>query len=60
MSGAASCVCDEGFDAPNCAVENALYGHRVKVVQDLADPDVIQLGSGKDLFSDAVNIVATP
>lgn len=50
-SGVASCACDEGFDPPDCAVKNALYGQRFKVVQDLADPDVLELGGGTYLLS---------
>ncbi len=51
VAGAASCDCDEGFDPPGCAVKNALYGQRVQVVQNLADPDVIDLGGGTYLLS---------
>ncbi len=50
-SGTPSCACDEGFDPPTCSVKNSLYGQRVKVVADLADPDVFESGAGTYLLS---------
>lgn len=37
------CACDEGFAAPDCTTKNADYGRRVKIGEDLADPDVLKI-----------------
>lgn len=38
--GAARCACDDGFGGAGCAVKTAVYGRRVKIAEDLADPVV--------------------
>lgn len=38
-----ACLCDDGFDAPDCANRNADYGKRYLVSKGLADPDVLKL-----------------
>lgn len=50
-SGSARCVCDEGYDGTSCDLRNAEYGRRVKVVEGLADPDVVSLPDGSYLLS---------
>jgi hypothetical protein len=47
----AMCVCDEGFDAPSCSTRNADYGRRVKIAENLADPDVIKLSDDRYVLS---------
>ena len=39
----ASCACDEGFDPPDCSARNADYGRRLKIADNLADPEVFKL-----------------
>ena len=46
-----SCACDEGFDPPDCSARNADYGRRVKVLENLADPDVIALSDDRYVLS---------
>jgi hypothetical protein len=51
VDGVPVCACDEGFDAPDCFARNAEYGRRVKVLEGLADPDVLALPDGRYLLS---------
>lgn len=37
------CTCDEGFEGPACATRNGDYGRRVKIGENLADPDVLRI-----------------
>lgn len=39
----ADCKCDDGFGGNGCVSKTAEYGRRVKIADDLADPDVLKI-----------------
>jgi hypothetical protein len=43
--------CDEGFEGPGCLQRNADYGARFRVLDGLADPDVLRLSDDQYLLS---------
>jgi hypothetical protein len=46
-----TCACDEGFDAPDCFTRNADYGRRLKLRDNLADPNVIKFSDERYVLS---------
>lgn len=51
QASGAACVCDEGYTGAECADRSADYGRRVKLVEDLADPDVLAMPDGSYVLS---------
>ena len=47
----ASCTCDEGFGAPDCSARNADYGRRLKIAENLADPNLIKFSDDRHVLS---------
>ena len=45
------CTCDEGFAPPDCATRNADYGRRLKIAEDLADPDILRIADDRFVLS---------
>ncbi len=57
-SNGTECTCDHGFGGASCGEKTADYGRRLKIADNLADPDVLKLdddhfvvtGTGGDRF----------
>lgn len=54
-----TCACDDGFDGPSCEKQSADYGKRFKILEHLADPDVIKLSDDRYVLSGTAGGQAT-